>query len=485
MNRKPESNKKLNRRQFLKISGLASGVLGSAGIGLFGYASGKDPMTYSGWQTFEGANQTFDRTKWETDNPTYEKVGQTERVDARTGVIFDRRQRLMRQWNEQKGIDGLSKLLKNYYNEHPKDLELDLLSFKEIFPKYRKDAQKYRHQFKLINAWSDAIGAVTPPPVNEPPEISDFPKSTPYRKASKPLKLKSPEKTSKLIKKISFELGSTLVGITELNPDWVYSYPHRNRGFDPEKPLEVPQHWKYAIVVGSPMSWDPMYANPNYGTSNDAYSRSRIVAYRVAAFIKNLGYAARPHTPGNSYDLMVPPICIDAGLGEQGRHGVLVTPELGSNFRPAVITTNLPVKPDKPIDIGIQDFCKSCKICAENCPSNSITYGDKVEIRGYKKYKIDIAKCLNFWYSNLGGMGCRLCVAVCPYTRKANWLHKTAFKSSLYDPTGIIDPILTSLQKRFYPSPDPEKYYIPSLGGENASYREPPWWLKTEDFFEF
>jgi reductive dehalogenase len=259
----------------------------------------------------------------------------------------------------------------------------------------------------------------------------------------------------------------------------------RGRGFEPDKPFEVPKHWTYAIVVGSPMSWDPMYANPNYGTSNDAYSRSRIIAFRLASFIKQLGYPARPHTPGMDYDLMVPPILIDAGLGEQGRHSIVITPELGCNFRPSVITTNLPLEPDKPIDIGIQRFCKTCKICAENCPSGAITMGDKIEVRGYLRYKVNTAECNNFWNSNLGNTGCRLCVAVCPYTRKANWLHKTALNVTLNDPTGLSDIALTGLQKRFYPGPDPQKYYIPSLGGENASYRKPPWWLRTEDFIEF
>ena len=94
----------------------------------------------------------------------------------------------------------------------------------------------------------------------------------------------------------------------------------RGRGLNPNEPFDVPAHWINAIVVGVPMSWDATYANPNFGTSNDAYSRSRIIAYRLSAFIKSLGYAARPHTPGTSYDLMVPPIVIDAGLAEQGRH---------------------------------------------------------------------------------------------------------------------------------------------------------------------
>jgi reductive dehalogenase len=181
---------------------------------------------------------------------------------------------------------------------------------------------------------------------------------------------------------------------------------------------------------------------------------------------------------------MVPPILVDAGLGEQGRHSVVITPELGCNIRPSIITTNIPLKPDKPIDFGVQDFCKTCKICAENCPSGAITMGDKEEIRGYSRYRLNVEKCNNFWNSNLGNMGCRLCIAVCPYTRKSNWLHKTALNVTVNDPTGIAEKVLTGMQKRFYPGPDPQKYYIPSLGGENASYRKPPWWLRTEDFIE-
>jgi reductive dehalogenase len=328
------------------------------------------------------------------------------------------------------------------------------------------------------------MGAVSPPRIDKPPEESDFPQKNRRGLIPETVKFKDPAKTSRLIKKIAHELGSTLVGIAKLNPDWVYGYPLRGRGFDPDKSLEIPKHWEFAIAVGTPMSWDPLYANPTYGTSNDAYSRSRIIAFRLASFIKQLGYAARPHTPGTDYDLMVPPILIDAGLGEQGRPSIVITPELGCNFRPAVVTTNLPLKPDKPIEFGVQDFCKTCKICAEQCPSGAITFGDKVEVRGYRRYLLDREKCHTFWSSCLGNMGCRICVAVCPYSRKANWLHKTALQVSMNDPTGLSEPVLTSLQKRFYPAPDPQKYYMPSLGGENASYREAPWWLKTEDFIE-
>lgn len=475
----------LDRREFLKVSGAVSAALGGLGLGFYGYAAGKDPQTHLGWQNQQGVSQSFDRKRYEVDEPTYERVGPTSRPDSRVENIFARRGRFMRQYRQVREGGSFDELLESYYEEHPEDFELDALMMEEIMPKMRADRREYGERFLLAEAWSSAMGAVGPEGVDGPPEVADFPRPGRMGAAREPVTLKDPAKTSELIKRLSHEFGSTLVGITRLNPDWVYSHPLPGRGFeDVDAPLEIPEHWEFAIVVGTPMSWDPMYANPNYGTSNDAYSRSRIIATRVAAFIKTLGYPARTHIPGNSYDLMVPPIAIDAGLGEQGRHGIMITPELGCNIRPAVVTTNLPMEPDKPIDFGVQDFCAHCKVCAENCPSGAIPMGDKEEVRGYRRYKVNTAKCQNFWYSNLGNIGCRICIAVCPYTRKANWLHKLALKVSADDPTGLSERALTAMHKAFYEGPDPQDYYIPSLGGENASYREPPWWLKTEDFIE-
>lgn len=478
------SKKKMDRRKFLKMSGAASAAVGSVGLGMFGYEAGKSPDTYTGMKNREGGFQTFDREKWAVSKPTYEKVGESRRIDARSEMIFGRMRYFFRNYNPEKGLESLPEFLQDYYKKNPKDLETDSYLRKEIFPKMREAKMKYKDQFTLAEAYSNAMGAVKPPRIDKPPEETDFPKGNRYEPA-KPYKLKDPKMTSALIKKVSHQFGSTLVGITKLNPDWVFKYSQGGRGFDPNTPIEVPKHWEYAIVVGVPMSWDPFYANPNYGTSNDAYSLSRIVAFRLTSFIKQLGYAARPHTPGTDYDLMVPPILVDAGIGEQGRHSIIITPELGSNFRPSIVTTNIPMEPDKPIDFGVQDFCKTCKVCAEQCPSGSITMGEPEVIRGYRRYPVNSATCHNFWYCNLGSLGCRICAAVCPYSRKSNWVHRLAFDVSLHDPTGLADKALTALQKEFYPGPDPQDYYIPSMDGKNASYREAPWWLKAEDFIDF
>ncbi len=476
------SSSGFNRRAFLKASGIAGVALGGVGMGVWGYKDGRSPASHSGWESSLGASQHFNREAFTVNKPSYQKLGESKRIDARTDVIFYRFAELSRQWRDESGLNGLEVPWREYYASHPQELELDLRLKREILPNNRVDQEKHAAQFRLSTAWAHAMGAVSPAPINQPPEISDFPRGEQFGEPKEPLKMKDPKKTSALIKQMAYQLGSTLVGITRLNPDWVYLYPMRNRGFEPNEELVVPAHWETAIVVGSPMTWDPFFANPTYGASDDGYARARIAAFRLAAFIRSLGYAARPHTPGTAYDLMVPPILVDAGLGEQGRHSIVITPELGSNFRPAVVTTNLPLFPDKPIDFGVQDFCKSCKICAKQCPSGAITMGEPSVHNGYLRYQLDVSKCHNFWFSKLGNIGCRVCVAVCPYSRKANWVHKTALEVISRDPSKVSHRVLTQLQEVFYPAPDVQDYYMPSMGGQNASYREPPWWLRSEDF---
>jgi epoxyqueuosine reductase QueG len=55
---------------------------------------------------------------------------------------------------------------------------------------------------------------------------------------------------------------------------------------------------------------------------------------------------------------------VDAGLGEMGRFGYLITKELGPRVRLFAVTTDMPLVADRPVDIGVEDFCSFCKKCA-------------------------------------------------------------------------------------------------------------------------
>ena len=252
------------------------------------------------------------------------------------------------------------------------------------------------------------------------------------------------------------------------------------------EPAAVPEHWKFAIVIGVPHEWDQFVSNPQYGDSLDAYNRARMAGWRLANFLKRLGYASRWHTPPGSYDLLVTPFAVQAGLGQWGRMACVITPELGGNVRLAVVTTELEMEIDKPIDVGIADFCKDCKICAEICPSGSISMADTTEgmvSRGIEHWDINNSTCYGFWMESMGPIGCRLCLAACPYSRKDNWVHGMARVIDPIDPTGLVNDALIWMQKSLFDAPEAQAYKRPP-DGCFASYRPAPEWLQTETWFD-
>ena len=82
--KKRYSSRDVDRREFLKFSGAMAAVLGGSGLGMFGYAAGKDPRTYTGTESFQGTAQTFDRVKHAVRGAAHDKVGPTSRVGRGT-----------------------------------------------------------------------------------------------------------------------------------------------------------------------------------------------------------------------------------------------------------------------------------------------------------------------------------------------------------------------------------------------------------------
>ena len=65
-------------------------------------------------------------------------------------------------------------------------------------------------------------------------------------------------------------------------------------------------------------------------------------------------------------------MAIEAGLGEYGRHGLLINQKFGPNIRIAKVFTDLPLQIDQPVQFGVKAFCGICRKCANNCPVRAI-----------------------------------------------------------------------------------------------------------------
>lgn len=231
-----------------------------------------------------------------------------------------------------------------------------------------------------------------------------------------------PEQISRHIKELAYFLRADAVGICKLPPYAVYSHSFPNG-----EPIKLDH--KYAVGILIDQDWKTAEAfNGHDWISNSmsflAYSTSGFIACMIADYIRRLGYPARAHHARN-YQVVVPPILLWAGLGEMCRIGdCVLNPFLGPRFKAAVVTTDLPLAPDKPIDVGIQDFCSKCKKCARECPSGAISSGGKVMVNGYEHWPTDIEKCTGMRVGNQKGSGCGTCVKVCPWNKPYTRVHR-------------------------------------------------------------
>ncbi len=235
-----------------------------------------------------------------------------------------------------------------------------------------------------------------------------------------PLSLQSEDATDYL-KGLARYYGARTVGIAALQPYHVYSHIGRGSGV---YGASIPVRDQYAVVFTVEMAHALVGAAPQAPAMLETakeYAVAAQIAVQLAAFIRDLGYPARAHIDGN-YRVILPLLARDAGLGEIGRMGILMTPELGPRVRLGAVTTDLPLAVDgrAPYD-DMLDFCRICRKCAENCPSRAIPFDDRREIDGALRWKINDARCFHYW--NVIGTDCGRCMRVCPYAHPDTYVH--------------------------------------------------------------
>lgn len=243
----------------------------------------------------------------------------------------------------------------------------------------------------------------------------------------------SPEEATEKVKVAAKFLGADLVGIAKYEDVEKFVYSH---WFNPQDRCEIPAEFpfkpKYVISLAYEMDYEGFKTAPSYlldATVGNKYSAMAITSHKIAVFLRRLGYQAIP--AGNDTAMSIP-IAIQAGLGELSRMGILVTEKYGPRVRLSKVFTDLELVPDKPIIFGVEEFCKVCMKCADNCPSEAVPKDNEPSfivptisnISGVKKWSINSEKCFEFW-SESGG-SCGSCIAVCPYNKLDEWHHDLA-----------------------------------------------------------
>ena len=223
------------------------------------------------------------------------------------------------------------------------------------------------------------------------------------RKATEPHDMDyiNPSGVPEEISRVAYELGADIVGFTEVTPDLVYAGK------------EVP--YKYAVVLGARMDNEKIATAPSMDCMVEVFNTYRqlgVLVNRLSELIIEMGYDAAPgHPLGGAVDY--PSLARSAGLGEYGRHGLLISPYNGACQRLAAVYTNLelPAPRENP-HMWVREFCQSCGKCVKMCPAKAIR--EKQEPREGGHYSSVIhSRCLQYFGSNYG---CSICIKECPFT---------------------------------------------------------------------
>jgi len=239
------------------------------------------------------------------------------------------------------------------------------------------------------------------------------------------------------MKALAHALGGDMIGICTI-PDYAW-YSHHDDG------SEIAPYHRNAIVILIDQGFETME-----GASGDdwisgaqsmrAYMRGAEIAGVIADHIRRKGWAARSHTNFDS-DLLHIPLVLQAGLGELSRIGELVlNPFVGPRFKSVVVSTDMPLRPDKPIDFGLQDFCEKCNKCARECPCSAIPFGPKTMFNGYEIWKPDAEKCARYRVTNQKGSACGRCMKTCPFNAEGLMTERLALWASIRFP-GLRGPL--------------------------------------------
>ena len=223
------------------------------------------------------------------------------------------------------------------------------------------------------------------------------------------------------IKAASYFLGVDAVGISRC-PDWTW-YSHDATG----APIDPPHDQAISMII------DQGYETMEGASGDDwisvaqsmrAYLRFSLLGGVIAKHIRNLGYKAKAHTVLDG-EVLQPPLLLLSGLGEVSRIGeVILNPFLGPRLKSGVVTTDMPLAHDRPIDFGLQKFCEACNKCARECPSGAITAGPKLMFNGYEIWKSDSQKCATYRITTPGGAMCGRCMKTCPWNLEGIFAEK-------------------------------------------------------------
>jgi reductive dehalogenase len=418
MSKDKQDTTKINRRDFLKLSAVTgAGVVAAAGTTAFNKVDGAE-------KAGKISSLSPLKTEYSTIDELYEIAPDYQRMDQKN-IMFARGA-----WDVENGFGGPEGLFALFIGK-----QLGFIPTEDQGPAWSRPALALS-----IAAWAvhDTGALLSSAGARNAGVLQDWDR---FSNPEMPLyEFADAAEATKYVKRATHFLGADLVGIAPYDERWTYAkwfnpVPALLEGKEPiYEDAELPFEPKSVIAMVFEMDYDGFRVAPGHiegAAAGKQYSAIAETGHKVAAFLNALGYKAIPC--GNDTALSIP-IAVQAGLGELGRNGVLITEKYGPRVRIGKVFTDLELVPDKPVSFGVTDFCKVCLKCCDACPPDALSREREPTTKptttsissnpGVKKWWQDNEKCFAYWAEN--GSDCGACIASCPFNKLEGWHHSLA-----------------------------------------------------------
>ena len=267
------------------------------------------------------------------------------------------------------------------------------------------------------------------------------------------------------IKQKANELGFEKIGIAKVGPtnnakskldDWILRGNHASMDWIDKRKNERGNIYNYfpeaVSIISVGMNYYSGYSQKdlssklkfsNYAWGEDYHSVLKTRLRILLEWIKFASVEIEGIVCVDTSPVMEKVWAEKAGLGWQGKHTNLISPDYGSWLFLGEIILNIRLKYDKPFT---EDLCGSCTACIDECPPGALT-----------DYEIDSNKCISYQTIEHRGefdegsvdldswiYGCDICQEVCPWNKKFS---KITPEKSFYPRSKIIENTIADWQK--------------------------------------
>ena len=267
------------------------------------------------------------------------------------------------------------------------------------------------------------------------------------------------------IKQKANELGFEKIGIAKVGPtnnakskldDWILRGNHASMDWIDKRKNERGNIYNYfpeaVSIISVGMNYYSGYSQndlssklkfSNYAWGEDYHSVLKTRLRILLEWIKFASVEIEGIVCVDTSPVMEKVWAEKAGLGWQGKHTNLISPDYGSWLFLGEIILNIRLKYDKPFT---EDLCGSCTACIDECPPGALT-----------DYEIDSNKCISYQTIEHRGefdegsvdldswiYGCDICQEVCPWNKKFS---KITPEKSFYPRSKIIENTIDDWQK--------------------------------------